>query len=115
MKVIDNIPVWGDHEEKTLAQIRTCAATADRAALMADHHLGYAVPIGGVVAYKDAISPSGVGFDIGCGNKAVRTDMPAAEARAKIASLMDDIASRLSFGMGPKNKTRVESEGFQGE
>ena len=38
---------------------------------MADHHKGYAVPIGGVVAYKDAISPSGVGFDIACGNKAV--------------------------------------------
>jgi hypothetical protein len=55
-------PVWGDHEEKTLEQVRTCAATADRAALMADGHLGYAVPIGGVVAYKDAISPSGVGF-----------------------------------------------------
>jgi tRNA-splicing ligase RtcB len=39
-----------DHDEKTLEQIRTCAATADRAALMVDGHLGYAVPIGGVVA-----------------------------------------------------------------
>jgi hypothetical protein len=58
MKMIGSIPVWGEHEEKTLAQIRTCATTADRAALMADRHLGYAVPIGGVVAYKDAISPS---------------------------------------------------------
>ena len=37
---------------------------------MADHHLGYAVPIGGVVAYKGRVSPSGVGFDIACGNKA---------------------------------------------
>ena len=59
MKIMENIPVWGDHEERTLVQIRTCAATADRAALMADGNLGYAVPIGGVVAYKDAISPSG--------------------------------------------------------
>jgi tRNA-splicing ligase RtcB len=64
MKIMENIPVWGEHEEKTLTQIRTRAVTADRAALMADGHLGYAVPIGGVVAYKDAISPSGVGFDI---------------------------------------------------
>lgn len=46
MKIMENIPVWGDHEEKTLAQIRTCVATADRAALMADSHLGYAVSIG---------------------------------------------------------------------
>ena len=46
MKIMENIPVWGDHEEKTLVQIRTCVATADRAALMADSHLGYAVSIG---------------------------------------------------------------------
>jgi hypothetical protein len=35
---MENIPVWGDHEEKTLVQIRTCASTADRVALMADGH-----------------------------------------------------------------------------
>jgi hypothetical protein len=40
MKIMDNIPVWGEHEEKTLLQIRTSAATADRTALMADGHLG---------------------------------------------------------------------------
>jgi tRNA-splicing ligase RtcB (3'-phosphate/5'-hydroxy nucleic acid ligase) len=72
-------------------QIRTCAATADRAALPADGHLGYAVPIGGAIAYKDAISPSGVGFDIACGSKAVRLDMPGEELRAKIGTIMDDV------------------------
>ena len=114
MHWIGDVPVFGEPVDPgALEQIQRCRATADAAVLMADHHLGYAVPIGGVVAYKDAISPSGVGFDIGCGNKAVRTDMPAAEARAKIASLMDDIASRLSFGMGQKNKRRVESEVFE--
>jgi len=108
MKMMENIAVWGEHEEKTLAQIRTCARTADKAALMADGHLGYAVPIGGVVAYKDAISPSGVGFDIACGNKAVRLDMPGAELRAKIGTIMDDVWSTLSFGVGRKNAERVE-------
>jgi tRNA-splicing ligase RtcB len=112
MKVMDNIPVWGEHEEKTLAQIRTCAATADRAALMADGHLGYAVPIGGVVAYKDAISPSGVGFDIACGNKAVRLDMPGEELRVKIDLIMDEIWATLSFGVGRKNAERVEHAVF---
>jgi RNA-splicing ligase RtcB len=38
---------------------------------MADHHKGYAVSIGGVVAYRDSISPSGEEYDISCGNKAV--------------------------------------------
>src|SRR5215470_17238724 len=103
MKMIGNIPVWGEHEEKTIGQIQTCAATADRAALMADGHLGYAVPIGGVVAYKDAISPSGVGFDIACGNKAVRVDMPAGELRANIAQIMDDVWRTVSFGVGRRN------------
>ena len=112
MKMVGNIPVWGEHEEKTLKQIETCAATADRAALMADGHLGYAVPIGGVVAYKDAISPSGVGFDIACGNKAVRVDMPGDELRAKIGTIMDDLWSTLSFGVGRKNSERAEHEIF---
>lgn len=108
MKMLENTPVWGEHEEKTLSQMRTCAALADRAALMADGHLGYAVPIGGVIAWKDAISPSGVGFDIACGNKAVRLDMPGEELRAKIDLIMDDVWATLSFGVGRRNAERVE-------
>src|SRR5580698_5661809 len=113
MKMIGDIPVWGVHEDKTLRQIQTCAATADRAALMADGHLGYAVPIGGVVAYKDAISPSGVGFDIACGNKAVRVDMPGSELRTRIATIMDDVWSTLSFGVGQRNAQQVEHAIFE--
>jgi len=67
-----NIPVFGEADEKTLKQIRTCAKTADKVALMPDNHLGNGVPIGGVVAYRNAITPTGVGYDTGCGNKAVR-------------------------------------------
>jgi len=63
---------------------------------MADGHLGYAVPIGGVVAYRDAISPSGVGFDIACGNKAVRPDMSGEELRAKIGTILNDMWATLS-------------------
>ena len=114
MRLIDDVPVFGDPvDAEALQQIQRCRATADAAALMADHHIGYAVPIGGVVVYKDAISPSGVGFDIGCGNKAVLTDMPGSEARARVAALMDAIADRLSFGMGQKNKRRADSEVFE--
>ena len=116
MQVIGDVPVFGDPVDPgALTQIQRCRATAQAAALMADHHLGYAVPIGGVVVYKDAISPSGVGYDIGCGNKAVLTDMPGAEARARIAALMDDIWARLSFGMGQKNRRRVDAAVFERE
>lgn len=113
MKLIDNIPVWGEPvDESALSQIRNCARFADAAALMADHHKGYAVPIGGVVAYSESISPSGVGFDIACGNKAVLLDIPASEVRASIRTIMDDIWENLSFGIGLKNKQRVDHELF---
>ncbi|MGC1378885.1 MAG: RtcB family protein [Anaerolineales bacterium] len=109
MKFIDGIPVWGDPvDEGALKQIKNCARSADKVALMADHHLGYAVPIGGVVAYEDRISPSGVGFDIACGNKAVLTNIPAREVRKHIKTIMDDIWADLSFGIGRKNSTRVD-------
>jgi tRNA-splicing ligase RtcB len=113
MRIVDGIPIWGDPiDESALRQIKTCQKTADRVAMMADHHKGYAVPIGGVVAYGDKISPSGVGYDIACGNKAVLTDVPAAEIRAQIKTIMDDIWENLEFGIGRKNPTKVDHELF---
>lgn len=109
-----DVPVWGDvSDTHALDQMMLCRATADGGAMMADHHLGYSVPIGGVVVYRDRISPSGVGYDIGCGNKAVRLDVDATEVRRNIGMLMDDIASNLSFGMGRKNPTPVEHPMFE--
>ena len=111
MQIIsEKITIWGDHEPKTITQIERCANDdrVVRAALCADGHLGYAVPIGGVVAYKDAISPSGVGFDIACGNKAVRLDMPGNELRANITAIMDDLWKTISFGVWRKNAERVD-------
>src|ERR1700686_5055380 len=108
MRMIDGIPVWGTPDEGAVSQIKTCAKTADRVALMADHHKGYAVPIGGVVAYKDSISPSGVGYDIACGNKAVLTDLQGPELRQYIKKIMDDIWNQVAFGIGRKNDERVD-------
>ena len=112
MRLIDNIPVWGEPDEGALSQIRTCAKTAVHCAMMADHHKGYAVPIGGVVAYRDAVSPSGVGYDIACGNKAVRLDVPASEVRANIPTIMDDIWSTISFGIGGLNREDADHNMF---
>lgn len=92
--------------------MQTCARSAAHVALMADHHLGYAVPIGGVVAYEDDISPSGVGFDIACGNKAVLLDADAADVKGRIALIMDDIQRQISFGMGRTNREVVEADLF---
>src|SRR5258708_6626491 len=102
-QIVDTVPVWGIPEPSAVQQILNCRKEAAHVALMADHHLGYAVPIGGVVAYEDKVSPSGVGFDIACGNKAVRLDVPAAEVKANIARILDDVFRIVSFGVRSKH------------
>jgi tRNA-splicing ligase RtcB len=71
--------IFGDHEQRVVDQLMRCLDPEDgaRGVLCADAHLGYSAPIGGVMAYREHVSPSGVGYDIGCGNKAVRTDLRA--------------------------------------
>jgi tRNA-splicing ligase RtcB len=106
--------VFGEHDAATLRQIETCIdAGAERGVLCADGHKGYAQPIGGVVAYKDRISLSGVGFDIACGNLAILTDAKRSEVGPRIKSIMDDIVRDISFGIGRKAKTRVDHELFE--
>jgi tRNA-splicing ligase RtcB len=112
MQFIDEIPVWGKHEDNTLEQAKVCARHAEYFALMADGHLGYGVPIGGVIASEGRISPTAVGFDIACGNKAVRLDIPGAEVRQNIHTIMDDIWQTLSFGVGRKNRERNDDSPF---
>ncbi len=102
-----DIKIFGEHDEATLAQIKRSAAheAVVGAVLCADGHKGYGVPIGGVLAYDGHISPSAVGYDIGCGNKACLLDIPAAEVRGNIKSTMDDVWRTLDFGVGRKNSS----------
>jgi tRNA-splicing ligase RtcB (3'-phosphate/5'-hydroxy nucleic acid ligase) len=96
-----NIPVWGDPVENAIEQMDNALhCGAFKAALMGDHHLGYSVPVGGVIAYENAISPSGVGFDIACGNKAILTDAHIDDIRGNLNSIMDLVARNISFGIG---------------
>ena len=97
--------IFGTHEENTLAQLRDVATRADRVALMADGHLGYVMPIGGVAAYRNQVSVVGVGFDIACGNAAIRTDRRVEHfPRAELERLADEIQHTISFGMGRSNR-----------
>ena len=113
-KVIDGIPVWGEHDEATLARSRRCAAdeTVAAAALMADGHKGYSMPIGGVVAYRNAVSPSGVGYDISCGLKAVLTDLQSADLKRDIKGVMDQVARTVVFGLGRESGQAADHELF---
>lgn len=110
-RVIDGVRVWGaEPDTDSVRQAVQCARVGDVAAvaLMADHHKGYSQPIGGVVAYRGWVSPSGVGFDIGCGNLAVRTGLKADEVRSSLSRLLEEISQKISFGIGRSNKERVD-------
>ena len=97
--------IFGTHDEKTLAQLTDVASRAERVALMADGHLGYVMPIGGVAAYRNHVSVVGVGFDIACGNAAILTDRMIHDySRDELERLATEIQQSISFGVGLSNR-----------
>jgi tRNA-splicing ligase RtcB len=105
-----SLTVIGHHDDRTVQQLERCVQAEDGAAgvLCADGHVGYSQPVGGAVAYRDHISVSGVGYDIGCGNKAVRTDLRHDDVAADLPRIMDAIVDRISFGIGRRNDEPVD-------
>jgi tRNA-splicing ligase RtcB (3'-phosphate/5'-hydroxy nucleic acid ligase) len=97
--------IFGSHDGNALAQLRDVASRAERAALMADGHVGYVMPIGGVAAYRERASVVGVGFDIACGNAAIRTDLRAEQfGRGELERVGEELQRSISFGMGRTNR-----------
>lgn len=110
-----NIPIYGPTDEGAKVQIEACAVDAEFAALMADHHQGYQMPIGGVCAYKDKVSVAGVGYDIGCGNKAVKLNLTLSDIQNNIPGIMDSIWNALEFGIGRHNDERPDHALFDSD
>ena len=106
------IKTFGPVDARSLAQLERCmeAGDAEFGVLCADHHPGYSQPIGGGIAYEGYVSPSGVGYDIGCGNKAARTELTRADldALGGVENLMGEITQRISFGMGVPARERAD-------
>lgn len=102
------VKLFGEIDQRAYEQLKRCAekGDADFAVLCADHHVGYSQPIGGAIAYENYISPSGVGYDIGCGNKAVMTNLMAKDIDVPV--VMDEIFRRISFGVGRINDEKVD-------
>ena len=65
--------------------------------------------------FDGKVSPSIVGYDIACGNKAVRLDMDGDEARKNIKTIMDDVWKSIEFGIGRKNQEVVDHELFDSD
>jgi tRNA-splicing ligase RtcB len=106
------IKTFGQVDPRSLAQLERCMEAGDAAfgVLCADHHPGYSQPIGGGIAYEGYVSPSGVGYDIGCGNKAARTELTRADldALGGVERIMGEITRRISFGMGVPAQERSD-------
>jgi tRNA-splicing ligase RtcB len=109
---MNKIKVFGKAEESAIKQLEACVSVEEeaRAVLCADNHKGYSQPIGGAVAYKNFISPSGVGYDIACGNKAAKTNLKAVDVDIK--GMMELIWQSIEFGVGRKNQEQFDDEVF---
>jgi tRNA-splicing ligase RtcB (3'-phosphate/5'-hydroxy nucleic acid ligase) len=106
------IKIFGTHDQNTIDQMNLCLDAHDSArygVIAADGHKGYAQNIGGVIAYKNAISVSGVGFDIACGNLAIKTDLQwKGNGEAFQKNIADAIAKEISFGVGSSPAIKVD-------
>ena len=109
---MSTIKTFGDVDARSLEQLKRCmnAGDAEFGVLCADHHPGYSQPIGGGIAYEGYVSPSGVGYDIGCGNKAVQTELTRSDLDklGGVEAVMREITRRISFGMGVPATARVD-------
>ena len=99
--------------EQTLEQVANVAhlpGIVGNSLAMPDIHWGYGFPIGGVAAMgvKDGvISPGGVGFDINCGVRIMRTNLTQKDVSPRIKELVDALFSNVPSGLGSKGKIRL--------
>ena len=94
-----------------------CLPGIVRAALcMPDGHWGYGFPIGGVAAFRadtGVISPGGIGFDINCGMRVLRTRLTEAEVRPKLRALVDALFAAVPSGVGAHGFVRLGEDEFR--
>lgn len=109
------LSVWGkDLDPNSLAQMENARSlpVSAAAALMPDAHVGYGVPIGGVLATRGAIIPYAVGVDIACRMKLSVFDIPPAalDKKHERDRLIDAIESQTKFGVGGEFRGRERRE-----
>lgn len=114
---MNSIKIFGRDiiQDSAVAQLETCVNIINGAigVLTPDSHLGKHHPIGGAIAYPNHLSWSGVGPDIACGNKAVKTGIKIdSEFRADLPRIMDEVFKRISFGVGRPNNEPIEHHVF---
>lgn len=104
---------WGrdlDHEAVMQMERACLLPVAVQGALMPDAHVGYGLPIGGVLAVENAVIPYAVGVDIACRMKMTALDWPVRELDRKPEALIAAIESETRFGVGARFEQRRQHE-----
>jgi tRNA-splicing ligase RtcB len=105
--------IWEEHVFEQVANVAFLPGIVGRSLAMPDIHWGYGFPIGGVAAtrVKDGvISPGGVGFDINCGVRLLRTSLTVDEVKPRIEALINELYASVPSGLGSEGKIRVKEK-----
>jgi len=105
--------IWEDHAFQQVVNVSFLPGIVGSSLAMPDIHWGYGFPIGGVAAtrVKDGVvSPGGVGFDINCGVRLLRTNLSAEEVRPRIKDLVYALFSNIPSGLGSEGKLRLSEK-----
>lgn len=106
--------------DQSLAQamnVATLPGIVGPSLAMPDIHQGYGFPIGGVAALdieNGVVSPGGVGFDINCGVRLVRTNLNEPEVRERLKPLIDQLFRDVPCGMGTRGRISLADTEIQG-
>lgn len=112
-KIKENILSWCENPEdeaiKQAINLSKHPALIGNVCLMPDTHSGYGMPIGGVVALYDAISPNMVGVDIGCGMRAIKTSLKIEQLSIDIAkAIIQQITEQIPMGFNHNKKPQID-------
>ena len=102
-----------DESPKQVANVAHLPGIQEYSLAMPDIHWGYGFPIGGVAAFswqEGVISPGGVGYDINCGTRLLRTNLATQDLRGKIKDLVNALYQSIPSGVGSKGSLRLSSQ-----
>ncbi len=114
VRVFATKPLLGKMQrDRTLRQAKNVASLPgilEAAMVMPDGHEGYGFPIGGVAVFdleQGVVSPGGVGYDINCGVRLLRTNLTEKDVRPKLKELTHKMYDNVPSGVGSKSKLRL--------
>ena len=102
--------IGGEEAMEQVANVAFLPGIVSRSLAMPDIHWGYGFPIGGVAATRvsdGVISPGGVGFDINCGVRLLRTNLTEEEVAPRIEQLVSALYNDIPSGVGSQGKLRL--------